>query len=74
MIVDHRKILIFDRFSFRVVQLHVSHFKHLLTTGDQREFARNISAWSDYPTLYHGHFAYFDLARFILSLCFLYSF
>ena len=46
-----------------MVQLHVSHFKHLLTTGDQRQFARNISSWSDTPTLYHGHFAYFDLAR-----------
>ena len=49
---------------FRVVQLHVSHFKHILTTGDQAAFGRNISSWSDSPTLYHGHFAYFDPNRF----------
>ena len=50
-------------FRFRVVQLHVSHFKHQLTTGDQVEFSRNMSAWSDLPALYHGHFAYFDPRR-----------
>jgi len=49
--------------NFRVVQLHVSHFKHILTTGDQARFASNISSWSDSPTLYHGHFAYFDPKR-----------
>ena len=46
--------------SFRVVGLHVSHFKHQLTTGDQRELSRNMSEWRDLPSLFHGHFAYFD--------------
>ena len=49
--------------SFRVVQLHINHFKHQLTTKDQIEFSRNISSWSDIPTIYHGHFAYFDPHR-----------
>jgi len=49
--------------NFRVVGLHVSHFKHQLTTGDQRSLSQNMSQWSDLPSLYHGHFAYFDPKR-----------
>ena len=50
-------------FSFRVVQIHVSHFKHILTAGDQTVLANNLSSWRDSPALYHGHFAYFDPHR-----------
>jgi len=45
---------------FRVVQLHVTQYKHMLTTTDQIHFAKNMSGWANKPTFYHGHFAYFD--------------
>jgi len=48
---------------FRVVQLHVTQFKHILTVGDQISFSKNISNWSSTPTVYHGHFAYFSPQR-----------
>jgi len=51
---------LFGQNNFRVVQLHVTQYKHTLTLADQIHFAENITSWSTIPTLYHGHFAYFD--------------
>jgi len=51
---------LFSKNRFRVVQLHVTQYKHMLTLADQIHFSRNISGWSNTPTFYHGHFAYFD--------------
>jgi len=51
---------LFGQNNFRVVQLHVTQYKHILTLADQIHFAENISSWSTTPSLYHGHFAYFD--------------
>ena len=52
-----------DTDTVRVVGLHVSHFKHQLTLRDQGELAGNMSDWRDLPSLFHGHFAYFDPKR-----------
>jgi len=54
---------LYSKNSFRVVQLHVTQFKHLLTVSDQITFAKNMSGWDSTPTVYHGHFAYFDPRR-----------
>ena len=51
---------LYGKNTFRVVQLHVTQYKHMLTLGDQIHFAMNISAWANTPSFYHGHFAYFD--------------
>ena len=52
-------------YSFRVVGLHVSHFKHQLTIRDQIRLSRNMSEWNDLPSLFHGHFAYFDPKKWV---------
>lgn len=54
---------LYDRNRFRVVQVHVTQYKHILTLADQVHLAENISSWSSTPTFYHGHFAYFDPRR-----------
>jgi len=49
--------------NFRVVMLQIDHYKNQLTLGDQVILSQNMSAWRDIPTLYNGHFAYFDPRR-----------
>lgn len=51
------------RNSFRAVLLNVTKNQHTLSLQDQWLWARNLSSWIDYPTLYHGHIAYLNFDR-----------
>jgi len=54
---------LYSQNQFRVVQIRVTQYKHILTLSDQMSLVSNMSGWSNTPSLYHGHFAYFPLSR-----------
>ncbi|KAI1290245.1 Heparan sulfate 2-O-sulfotransferase 1 [Halotydeus destructor] len=54
--------------NYHVLHLNTTKNSHVMSIDDQRRFVLNVTNWSEMkPSIYHGHVAYIDFAKFGVS-------